>query len=323
MLRLRAFVGIVAVSVGMLGAASAQDARPGPSADLEKQIRAIGNKVDPVTSDKIYKALHDAQPTEGVKRTNDQAYGSHERNKVDVYVPERAAASAMPVVIFVHGGGFMRGDKKDRDNIGYFFARNGVVGLVMNYRLAPANQWPAGAEDVAAAVNWARANVAALGGDPEKIYLFGESAGAAHVATATLLKRLAPTGRLPIAGAVFTSGVYDPELERIAARQFSMPTPEPRNTAYFGPDASTLPGKAVLRLIDAPEIPVLLTYAELDPVQMQVQAGAMFNALCNRSGRCPELALIPSHGHITQILAVNTGDLSLAGPVLEFIRKAK
>lgn len=307
----------------MSASARADDVRPGPSPDLEKQIRAIGNKVDPVTSDKIYKALHDGQPTGGVKRTNDQAYGPHERNRIDAYVPEKADASSMPVVIFVHGGGFMRGDKKDRDNIGYFFARNGVIGLVMNYRLAPANPWPAGAEDVAAAVNWARANVAALGGDPERIYLFGESAGAAHVATATLMKRFAANGRLPIAGAVFTSGVYDPELERIAARQFSMPTPEPRNTAYFGPDASTLPGKAVLRQIDAPEVPVLITYAELDPIQMQVQAGAMFNALCNRSGKCPEVAVIPSHGHISQILAINTGDLSLAGPVLDFVRKAK
>lgn len=300
--------------------AHAQDARPGPSPELEQQIRKIGPKVDPVESGKIYKAILDAQPRNGVNRTNDVAYGPDERNRLDVFLPEKPAAGPMPVAIFVHGGGFLRGDKADRDNVGTFFARNGVVGLVPSYRLAPKNQWPAGAEDVAAVVRWARSNVAALGGDPDRIFVTGESAGAAHVAAAILMKRFSPEGRLPVAGAVLVSGVYDAELERLAARQFGMGNPDPRNGAYFGPDAASLPGKSTLRNIDAPELPVLITYAELDPVQMQVQAGALFTALCNRSGRCPEIAAIRGHGHITQVLSINTGDMSLAGPMLDFVK---
>ena len=117
--------------------------------------------------------------------------------------------------------------------------------------------------------------------------------------------------------------LFRSELERIAARQFGMPNPEPRNAAYFGVDAGKLPGMAVLRNIDAPEVPVLITYAELDPVQMQAQAGALFTSLCNRSGKCPEIAAIPGHGHITQVLGINTGDMSLATPFLEFVRNTK
>lgn len=296
----------------------AQETRPGPPPEIEQQIRRIGPKVDPVESGKIYKSMLEAQPRDGVKRTNDVAYGPDERNKLDVFVPEKAAGP-MPVAIFVHGGGFLRGDKSDRDNVGTFFARNGVIGLVPSYRLAPKNQWPAGAEDIAAVVRWGRANVAALGGDPERIFVTGESAGAAHVAAALLMKRFSPEGRLPVAGAVLVSGVYDAELERLAARQFGMGNPDPRNGAYFGTDAASLPAKSTLRNIDAPEVPLLITYAELDPVQMQVQAGALFTALCNRSGKCPDITAIRGHGHISQVLSINTGDMSLAGPMLDFV----
>lgn len=323
MMKRYAAAAILALSVvSPPSALLAQEIRPGPPPEVEQQIRKIGPKVDPVESGKIYKGLLEAQPRDGVKRTNDVAYGPDERNKLDVFVPEKTAGP-MPVAIFVHGGGFLRGDKADRDNVGTFFARNGVIGLVPSYRLAPKNQWPAGAEDIAAVVRWARANVAALGGDPDRIYVTGESAGAAHVAAAILMKRFSPEGRLPVAGAVLVSGVYDAELERLAARQFGMGNPDPRNGAYFGTDAASLPGKSTLRNIDAPEVPVLITYAELDPIQMQVQAGALFTALCNRSGKCPEITSIRSHGHITQVLSINTGDMSLAGPMLDFVTAKK
>jgi triacylglycerol lipase len=110
----------------------------------------------------------------------------------------------------VHGGGFARGSKHTDgtpfyDNIGVWAAAYGLVGVTMNYRLAPDSTWPSGIEDVAAAVKWLQANAARYGGDPKRIFLWGHSAGAAHVGD--YLADAATQGRDPgVAGAILTSG---------------------------------------------------------------------------------------------------------------------
>ena len=121
--------------------------------------------------------------------------------------------SGKPVVVFVHGGGFARGAKRAEglpfyDNIGLWAVGQDMVGVTLNYRLAPQSTWPSGIEDLTAAVAWLKANIARHGGDPSKIVLWGHSAGAAHVAdyVASAAKRNVDAG---IAGAVLTSGFYD------------------------------------------------------------------------------------------------------------------
>ncbi len=169
----------------------------------------------------------------------------------------------LPVLIFMHGGGFIRGDKSDRENIGQYFARNGFVTLVPNYRLAPAHVWPAGAEDVVRAYCWAREHGGRFGADPQRIFLVGESAGAAHVALATLARRFHMPGGF--AGVVLISGVYDVRLEALARRQFGTASPDPRNEAYFGSDFERYIQMATVQLIDAAPFPLLMTYAGVGP----------------------------------------------------------
>ena len=88
----------------------------------------------------------------------DIAYGPHERQRLDIYA--EAGGWPRPVLLFVHGGGFVAGDKGGRDAgdwanaaVGVMAARMGMVGAVMTYRLAPDAPWPAGAEDVGAAID--------------------------------------------------------------------------------------------------------------------------------------------------------------------------
>ena len=100
----------------------------------------------------------------------------------------RASATGAPVLVFVHGGGFVGGDKHVPgtpmyDHIGAWAVRNGWVGVTITYRLAPEHTWPSGAQDVAAAVQWVRDNIAAYGGDPARIVVAGHSAGCVHVAS--------------------------------------------------------------------------------------------------------------------------------------------
>ena len=290
-------------------------------ATIEGRIRARGAVLDMPFTQSIYRPLLDRQPREGVKVTRDIPYGSDERQQLDIYQPEAQAAAPRSVLLLMPGGGFIRGDKAERENFGQRFGREGIVTVVANYRLAPAHQWPAGAEDVIAAYQWVRQNAAQLGVDPNRIFLAGESAGAAHVAAATLVRRFHPKEGLVIAGTVLISGVYNAHLERLARVQFGVTTPDPRNEAYFGSDFEHYRQMSTVELVDAPPIaPLLITYAELDLLGMQVQAGELFARLVTHHGYSPQLRVIRGHNHLTQVYAVNTGDESLSAPLLEFLR---
>jgi triacylglycerol lipase len=119
----------------------------------------------------LFAPLHARSDVSGVSIQRDQRYGAHERQRLDVFAPSTPAATPRPVLMFVHGGGFIGGDKRvpDRpfyDNVGLWAVRNGLIGVTLTYRLAPDHKWPAGSDDVAAAVQWARQNIRAIGGDP-------------------------------------------------------------------------------------------------------------------------------------------------------------
>jgi acetyl esterase len=288
-------------------------------AAIAQAIRAAGPVIDPPAAKALYAELLAAAPRGG-EVLRDIAYGADERHRLDVYLPLDAAGPA-PVVVFLHGGGFIRGDKKDREAVGNYFSRHGVLAIVPNYRLGPRHRWPAGAEDACAVLAWARANAAAHGGDPEHIVMAGESAGAAHVAAATLIRRFHPPEGLKIAGAWLASGVYNAELELLARSQLGIATPDPRNEAYFGTDFAAWRAMSTVALVDAAPFPLALSYAELDPVQMQAQAGELFAALVTRHGFQPRIAVVPGHNHLSQVYAINTGDDALAGPMLAFVRQ--
>ncbi|WP_217144914.1 carboxylesterase/lipase family protein [Streptomyces sp. AC627_RSS907] len=107
---------------------------------------------------------------------------------VNVWTPT-APGGDLPVMVFVHGGGFVAGSTRSALYDGSAFARDGVVLVTLNYRLgiagfldlpgAPANR---GLLDVVAALRWVRGNIAVFGGDPRNVTLFGQSAGATIVA---------------------------------------------------------------------------------------------------------------------------------------------
>jgi triacylglycerol lipase len=299
--------------------AYAQQTPSGPPPEIAAQIRTLGPVVNVPAVNKLYEPLLAQQPTAGVVRTNDLPYGNDERHKLDIYKPEQATAEKRPVVIFFHGGGFIRGDKRERSNIGYFLARNGAVAILSSYRLAPKNPWPAGPEDVVAALSWVRANADTLGIDPSRIFLMGESAGAAHVAGAVAMPQFRPANGLGVAGAVLLSGVYDADLEVRAKRQFGLPTPDPRNDAYFGTEPERVGTMSVVLNLKAPLPPILLAYAELDPPQMQIQAGVLFAGLCRVQNTCPDLLWMKAHNHGSAGSSFNTEDETVSRPVLEFI----
>lgn len=116
----------------------------------------------------------------------DVAYGGPDAvlNVLDIYAP--AKADKAPVLLFVHGGEWTKGDKREISCKPKFFNEHGVVFVSMNYRLAPKDKHPAQVDDVAAAIAWAKANIGKYGGDPNKIVIMGHSAGCHLVTLATL-----------------------------------------------------------------------------------------------------------------------------------------
>jgi acetyl esterase/lipase len=297
----------------------AQTVRGMPAA-LAARLRELGPSVDVHATAALYTPLLAQQARGDVQVLQDQRYGAHQRQVLDVYLPAPAAAGERrPTLVCFHGGGFIRGDKRQRENFGWFFASQGVLTLLPNYRLAPESRWPSGPEDVVAVWHWLQTHAARLGSDPARSVLLGESAGAAHVAAACLLRRYQPAD-WKIGGAILLSGPYNARLEGLARSQFGVATPDPRNEAYFGPDLTQWDACSIVDGIDAVPFPLLISMAELDLLQMQVQAGELFARLVSRHGFAPQLQCLRDHNHFSQGDSVGTTDTSVSGPVLNFVR---
>ncbi|MBX5462469.1 MAG: alpha/beta hydrolase [Steroidobacteraceae bacterium] len=242
----------------------------------------------------------------------DQEYGAHERQRLDVFTTrERKDA---PVLVFVHGGGFVMGDKRMPDmpfydNVGDFAVRSGYVGVTMTYRLAPAHPWPAGTEDVALAVAWVRENIARHGGDPRRIVLMGQSAGAVHVAGYVAHSRFHPGGGPGIAGALMISGSYD----------VAVADPNPFHTAYYGADREKWAACSTLEGLAASAVPLFFSVSELDAADFHRQAAALVPAFMRARGTCPPLHWLPGHNHLSPVLAIGSHVDTLGPRIREFI----
>jgi len=101
---------------------------------------------------------------------------------LDIYSPKKG--SNLPVVVFIHGGGWSTGDKAKRSHLAKrdFFIKNNMVFVSANYRLAPKYSFPDYPQDVASAVAFVVDNISKYKGDPDNIFLFGHSAGAHLIA---------------------------------------------------------------------------------------------------------------------------------------------
>jgi hypothetical protein len=128
---------------------------------------------------------------------------------LDLYLPKKARQ--FPTVVFVHGGGYQRGDRTEGHNLGVVLANRNVAVASISYRLYPAARHPAQIEDVAAAFAWVKSHIARYGGDPSRVYVSGHSAGG-HLAAllGTDATYLAAEGLRPqdVAGVLAISGGY-------------------------------------------------------------------------------------------------------------------
>jgi acetyl esterase/lipase len=308
------------VGIALLASAGIVSAQMSP--DIAQKLKAIGPVLNPAMIEATF-ALYVSkvpQAVPGVSSLENLAYGPHERHRLDVFAPAAKPGQAMPVVLFVPGGGFVGGAKSRPgvpfyQNVGVHFARNGVVAVTMNYRLAPASTWPAGGEDVAAALRWVRKNIDQFGGDPERIFLFGQSAGATHVAHYVFDGSLQNDGgKDGVAGAILQSALLD----------LPAAPPAPNLDAYYGPRPGWA-ARSPTKSIEGRKIPLFISYAELDPPHFREQSSKLYDALCRRDGgQCPRRRDLAGHNHISEIAHVGSSDDTAFGlELLEFVRTGR
>lgn len=156
-------------------------------------------------------ALNAVSPSDGYQKTDGVAYGPHQRQRLDVYVPAQLRGEA-PLVVFFYGGGWRDGSRAQYEFVASSLTAQGMIVVIPDYRLYPEVVFPEFVEDAGAAAAWALKNALKLGADPEQIYVMGHSAGA-HLAALLVTddRYLAAHGHGPgdFAGLIGLSGPYD------------------------------------------------------------------------------------------------------------------
>lgn len=245
----------------------------------------------------------------------DLPYGMHPRQVLDVYRP--AGRSGLPVVLFVHGGAFVRGEKDSTPeiyaNVCHYFARHGHVALNVEYRLAADAPYPGGAQDVAASVAWARAHAREHGGDPTRLFLVGHSAGGTHVASYAFDPAL--SGDL--------TGVRG--LMLVSARLRADVRPDNPNAhavrAYFGADESTYDLRSPNTHAARVGVPVQVAVAEFENPWLDVYGAELVYRIGAATGRIPEFLRCAAHNHISIIAHLNTEEDALGSAMRGFIAR--
>jgi acetyl esterase/lipase len=282
-----------------------------PADRIAQQIRALGSDFDAdvlAATRAIYRPQLDL--TEAAAEEADIAYGPHERHRLDVYRPAGACGA---VVVFVHGGGFVAGDKNGDGvfyrNIGRWLARQGYAAVLPNYRLAPAHAWPAGARDVQAVLQWVMQHRATFGAPDLPVVLWGQSAGASHAASWLFDDEARGSQAADVAGVMMMSGFYVVEAPLPAG---------PR--AYFGDDAGQYALRAPLTHARATAVPVWLGVAELDPGWIAHQTYALARALTLAKGRSPDFHFFRGHNHVSTVQSLGSPQHEAGNEILRFLR---
>jgi acetyl esterase/lipase len=262
--------------------------------------------------------MHDGTGVASLPVIRDVAYGPNARQRMDIYGTGVQGGSRI-IVVYVHGGGFVAGDKTSPDgapfygNVAAWADSLGAACVAMTYRLAPDHGYPAGAEDIAAVIAWLHAEGAAHGLDAGRIVLVGQSAGAVHAATYLAHPALHLVDGSGVAAGVFLSGLYD----MVAADN------NPPKHAYFGTDDSLYAERSSLQgLVENCYVPLLVGVCEYDPPDFQGQALLLLEALFRRDRRWPAVIYQAGHNHLSSIFLLGSRADTLGGPLGDFVRQA-
>jgi acetyl esterase/lipase len=235
----------------------------------------------------------------------DIAFGVDPKQRLDVYLPATPVKNA-PVLLFLHGGGFMEGDRAHYGFVATPYAKHGIITVVSGYRLAtPGVHYPAQSDDTKAAITWIHKNIATFGGDPRTLFLSGHSVGATLIADVSFNRDwMKAAGLAPdaIKGIAAVSGDYD-----LSAGE---------NAAY-APTAELEAQASPLRHIVEPAAVALVAYGTQEG-KMRLSAEALAEQL-QVKGVKTRLLVLEGEDHKDTALSFGTDGSTLANAVLQLI----
>jgi triacylglycerol lipase len=275
-------------------------------ADTEAAIVKMGHVNDPKTA-ALFAPMHKDGVPADIKVSRDLAFGSDPAQKLDLFTSGQGAGK--PILIYVHGGAFTRGDKHPPgqfmyDNVMVWAVKNGMVAAETNYRLAPQHKYPDANNDVSAAIKYVRDHARDYGGDPNKIFVWGHSAGASLVAIMVSHPQFVKATGGTLAGAIITSGQYE----------FKAPHP------YAGDDQAKASEVNAVEGLKKTDIPLFFTRAEWDPPG-QMQQGDMIDKVLTAAGHDHVFHFMKGHNHMSQVFSVGTSEHQLTDLMLPWIEK--
>jgi acetyl esterase/lipase len=243
-----------------------------------------------------------ADPCAGVSVTRGLKYGASEQNMLNVASSTDSGSAPRPVLLFVAGTSFANeatsADWAMRDQAICRAARNGMVGVAMSYRRAPADVWPAGAKDVAATASWIHQNIDLYGGDAREIIAVGYAVGAFHLASLLAHPEL-QNADSDIAGAVLISGIYKPDANADESER-----------SYFGTDTSKYDDRSAFPGILEVDEPIVLAWSAADPPRLVKEAETLKERLCG-AGHCPRIAELSDRDSPSSVFELDGSDTSL------------
>jgi acetyl esterase/lipase len=273
------------------------------------------------------------------------------RHQLDLYLPK--GQKEFPVVVLIHGGAWIMGDNRCcglYSSVGEFLASQGIGAVLPNYRLAPEFKHPEQIKDVARAFAWTRRHIVEYGGNADKLFLVGHSAGghlAALLATDERYLKAEGLGTADIKGVIAVSGVYQIPPGKMEATWGGVtpiafrfdeisPLREPGGQSWigaavqglslklnvfgpaFGNDPQVRQDASPINHVRPGLPPFLIVSAERDLPTLAGMARDFHQALLD-NGCEARLLKIANRNHNSAMFHAITGDDPVAKEMLEFI----
>lgn len=336
--------GLVILALGCAASVQAQVPK-----EIAQQLVIIGRGVCVPETAQLYRPLHPNPPYKGVSIARDISFGPDPLNVLDVFSPDKGGGGR-PVLIYVPGGA---GNKRQAgpngepfyDNIMLWAVKEGMVGVNMQRR--PGQAWDDPAKDVARLVQWVQDNIARYKGNPERVFIWSQSAGNGPVSTYIGHSALWGPKGVGLKGAVFMSSpgfnilpaTPPPSAPAGPCGQPNGAAPPAQAKAGDGkakagdgkgaakgkaeePDAATQLARSNLPGLIKSGLPFFLGVAELDSPNVIAFNETLRSELC-KANRCPTYAVFKDHSHISEVMSPNTKDTSVTGPILKWMKSVK
>ncbi|QDU87372.1 Carboxylesterase NlhH [Pirellulimonas nuda] len=233
---------------------------------------------------------------------------AQDRDKLDIYSP--TGADGAPVVVYFHGGGLLNGDKQSAAELAARLTAEGVVLVAANYRLSPAYAHPAHIQDAAAAVAWVVANISRYGGDPQRVFVSGHSAGGYLAAL------------LGVDPSYLTAAGVAPQQIRgyapISPFLYVEETAKVRDSFIWGDDPADWLAASVTPSIGPGKQPMLLVYADGDDVWRRAQNELLESELTEH-GNTARAVKILNRNHGSLLSKIAAPDDQIVPLLVDFI----